>query len=177
MPRSVGAMTTYQPAHGQHTTNGRPNSFTSITPFLAITDAAAALEFYADVFGARLIDSTEMGGQIVHAELAFDAGRLQLGVPSPDFHLVPQPDGDDVSASFMVYVTDVDATVERAVAQGATVREEPMDFVNGDRFASVRDPFGVRWSVTTRIEDLSDVESAARVARWAAEMDAEHTQG
>ena len=57
--------------------------------------------------------------------------------------------------------------VERAVAAGATVREAPADFVSGDRFASIRDPFGVRWSVMTRIEDLSEEESAARVAEWA----------
>jgi PhnB protein len=57
--------------------------------------------------------------------------------------------------------------VERAVAAGATVREAPADFVSGDRFASIRDPFGVRWSVMTRVEDLSEEESAARVREWA----------
>lgn len=58
--------------------------------------------------------------------------------------------------------------IEKAVAAGATVREPATDFVSGDRFASIRDPFGVRWSVMTRVEDLSDAESSARVAEWAA---------
>jgi PhnB protein len=43
-------------------------------------------------------------------------------------------------------------------------------FVSGDYFASIRDPFGVRWSLMSRVEDLSEEESAARVATWAAEQ-------
>ncbi|HJB62625.1 MAG TPA: VOC family protein, partial [Candidatus Microbacterium pullistercoris] len=58
--------------------------------------------------------------------------------------------------------------VRRAVDAGATVREPVATFVSGDRYASIRDPFGVRWSVMTRVEDLSEEESARRVAEWAA---------
>jgi len=55
-----------------------------------------------------------------------------------------------------------------AQAAGAVVREAPKTVVSGDRFASVRDPFGVRWSIMTRVEDLSEAESARRAAAWAA---------
>ncbi|WP_309066505.1 VOC family protein [Microbacterium sp.] len=153
---------------GQHTTDGRPNSATSLTPFLAVPDAAGAIEFYRDVFGARVIDVTEFGGAIAHADLDFGVGRLQLGEPSPKYHLVPPPAGEDDCYSMGLYVSDVDAVVERAVTAGATVREAPSTFVSGDRFASIRDPFGVRWSIMTRVEDISDEESARRVAEWAA---------
>ncbi|MBL3699100.1 VOC family protein [Leucobacter luti] len=154
-------------ATGAHTTNGRPNGATSLTPFLAIPGAAGAIEFYRDVFGARVVDVTEMGGVVVHAELDFGAGHLQLGEPMPDYHLVAPPSGEDDCYSLALYVPDVDATVARMVAAGATVREPLANFVSGDRFASVRDPFGVRWSVMTRVEDLSEAESAARVRAWA----------
>ncbi|GIG35326.1 hypothetical protein Cpa01nite_07070 [Cellulomonas pakistanensis] len=60
--------------------------------------------------------------------------------------------------------------VERAVAAGATLREPVATFVSGDRYGSVVDPFGVRWTVMTRVEDLSPEESARRVAAWAAEQ-------
>ncbi len=153
---------------GQHTTDGRPNSATSLTPFLAVPDAAGAIEFYRDVFGARVIDVTEFGGAIAHADLDFGVGRLQLGEPNPKYHLVPPPAGEDDCYSMGLYVSDVDAVVERAVTAGATVREAPSTFVSGDRFASIRDPFGVRWSIMTRVEDISDEESARRVAEWAA---------
>lgn len=168
-------MTTQTPAEqtpttgvtGAHTTDGRPNSATSLTPFLAIPDAAGAIAFYRDVFGARVVDVTEFGDVVAHADLDFGLGRLQLGEPSADYHLVPAPAGDDDCYSMGLYVSDVDAVVERAAAAGATVREAPSHFVSGDRFASVRDPFGVRWSIMTRVEDLSDDESARRVAAWA----------
>lgn len=153
---------------GAHTTDGRPNSATSLTPFLAIRGAKEALDFYRDVFGARVTDVTEFDGLVVHAGLDFGLGLLQVGEPSPDYGLIPAPEGDADCYSMGIYVPDVDAVTARAVAAGATVREEPSTFVSGDRFSSVRDPFGVRWSIMTRVEDLSEDESAARVAEWAA---------
>jgi PhnB protein len=154
-------------ATGAHTTDGLPHGATSLTPFLAIPRAGEAVEFYREVFGARLIDATEFGGVIAHADLDFGNGHLQLGVPMPDYHLVAPPEGDDDCYSIALYVPDVDATVERAVAAGATVREPAANFVSGDRFASIRDPFGVRWSIMTRVEDLSEEESVRRVREWA----------
>lgn len=153
---------------GDHTTNGIPHGMTSLTPFIAVKSAADAIEFYRTVFGARVVDVTEMGGVVAHADLDFGNGHLQLGEPSDDFGLIAPPSGDADCYSIGLYCADVDATVERAVQAGATVREATTDFVSGDRFASIRDPFGVRWSVMSRVEDLSEDESARRVAEWAA---------
>jgi PhnB protein len=155
-------------ATGAHTTDGRPNSATSLTPFLAVARAREAMAFYRDVFGARIVDATEFDGVVVHANLDFGLGMLQLGEPNPEYHLVAAPAGDDDCYSIGLYVPDVDAVVARAEAAGGVIREAPSTFVSGDRFASIRDPFGVRWSIMTRVEDLSDEESAARVAEWAA---------
>ncbi|MGA8993278.1 MAG: VOC family protein [Nocardioidaceae bacterium] len=163
-------------AHGEHTTHGVPHGLTSLTPFLAVPRARDAVAFYRDVFGARVVDATEMGGVLAHAVLDFGSGQLQLGEPAPAYHLVPPPaasgaDGagqDDVCYSLGLYVEDADALVARAEQAGAVVREPPTTFVSGDRFASLRDPFGIRWSVMTRVEDLSEQESARRVAEWAA---------
>lgn len=178
-----------QAAHGAHTTHGVPHGYSSLTPFLAIPDAAAAIEFYTRVFGARLIARTDAPGPggagskdagskdagsedariVAHAELDFGSGRLQLGDPNPAYGLVAPTGGNDqASYSIALYCADVDAAVARAVAAGATVREPTYTFVSGDRFCSILDPFGIRWSIMTRVEDLSDEESAARVAEWAA---------
>ena len=152
---------------GTHTTNGVPHGATSLTPFLALPGAASAVGFYERVFGARVVDVTEMNGAVVHADLDFGNGRLQFGEPTPAYGLVPAPSGEADCYSIAFYCADVDAVVERAVAEGATVREPVSTFVSGDRFASIRDPFGVRWSVMSRVEDLSEAESARRVAEWA----------
>lgn len=124
-------MTTQQniPATGSHTTNGTPHGYSSLAPFLVVADPAAALDFYREVFSARVINAFRFGDTVVHAELQFADGRLQLG---------------------------------------AILREKAANFVSGDRFASVRDPFGVRWSIMTRVEDLSDEESQQRVEEWSA---------
>ena len=110
-----------------------------------------------------------MGDRVAHAVLDLPSGRLTLSDPMSAYDLVaPGPGG--VTYSLGLYVPDVDAGVERAVAAGARLREPPATFVSGDRFASLVDPFGVRWSVMTRVEDLSPEESGARVARWAEEL-------
>ncbi|GIF05127.1 VOC family protein [Actinoplanes siamensis] len=159
-----------QAADGRYTTNGTPHGATSLTPFLVIPDARGAIDFYRDVFGARVVDVAEIGGVVAHAVLDFGAGLLQLGEPMADYGLVPPPAGDQDCYSMGLYCPDVDAVLARAEAAGATVREPASTFVSGDRFASVRDPFGVRWSIMTRVEDLSEEESARRVAEWAAQQ-------
>lgn len=157
-------------AHGEHTTHGTPHGVTSLTPFIVVPNACDAIAFYRDVFGARVVDITEMGGVVAHAVLDFGHGQLQLGEPVADYHLVPPPPGEDDCYSLGLYCSDADAVVARAQDAGATVGEPLSTFVSGDRFASVRDPFGVRWSVMTRVEDLSEGESARRVAEWAREQ-------
>lgn len=157
-------------AHGQYTDHGTPRGVSSITPFLAIANAHDAIGFYRDVFGARVVDVTEMGGVVAHAVLDFGHGHLQLGEPQPDYHLVATPAGDDDCYSLGLYVADVDQVVASAEAAGGTIREPATDFASGDRYASIRDPFGVRWSIMTRIEDISEEESARRVAEWAASL-------
>ncbi|AMM34358.1 glyoxalase [Sinomonas atrocyanea] len=162
-------------ANGEHTVNGMPRGSTSLTPFIVVDGAEAAIGFYGAVFGARLLSRTDMPGAdgrplVAHAVLDFPSGRLELGDANPQYHLVLPPAGDDDCYSLAVYVPDVDAAVDRAVAGGATVREPATDFVSGDRFASIRDPFGIRWSIMTRVEDLSDDEVKARIEAWAASL-------
>ena len=152
---------------GAHTTDGIPHGLTSLTPFLVVPRAQQAIDFYASVFGARVVDVTEFDGVVAHADLDFGTGHLQLGEPNEAYGLIPAPDGPAACYSLGFYCADADDVVARAEAAGATIREPLTTFVSGDRFASVLDPFGVRWSVMTRVEDLSEEESARRVAEWA----------
>lgn len=153
---------------GEHTTAGVPHGSTSLTPFLALSDPAGAIGFYEAVFGARVVDVTHVGEVVVHADLDMGDGHLQLGAVNPGYGLVAAPAGDGDCYSLGLYCEDVDTVVSAAVERGATVREPLSTFVSGDRYASIRDPFGVRWSVMSRVEDLSPEESARRVAEWAA---------
>lgn len=154
-----------QPANGIHTRNGTPNGSTSITPHIVVAPATQALDVYATVFEAKVRDVMRFGDLVAHAVLEFASGKLTLSDPLPAYDLEAPTAGSAVY-SLAIYVPNVDAVVARAVAGGAHVREPTATFVSGDRFASIVDPFGVRWTVMTRVEDLSSEESAARVARW-----------
>lgn len=160
-------MSTQIAANGPHTTHGTPRGFTSLTPHLVVTPAARALDFYTKVLGATQGEVTRMGDLIAHAELHFADGRCTLSDAMPTYGLVA-PAGDGVTYSLGLYVPNVDEVVAHAVAAGATLREPVATFVSGDRFGSILDPFGVRWSIMTRVEDLSPEQSAAKVAEWAA---------
>ena len=154
-------------------TNGRPDGYTTLTPFLVCAPAAEAIRFYEEVFGATVVSRMDgPGGSVVHAELDLGLGRLQLGDPNDEYGLVAPTGqaGDRVSSSTCIYVADVDAVFAAAVERGATVREEPATFVTGDRFASVYDPFGHRWAVMTKVEEISREEGERRLSEWAGQQ-------
>jgi PhnB protein len=152
-------------------TNPIPDGYTSLTPFLCIDGAAKAIDFYTAVFGATLIEQMDAGdGTIAHAELDFGRGRLQLSDPNADYGLtaVTRAQGaDSVTHSMVLYCPDVDDVVARAKDAGATLREDVQTFVTGDRFASIIDPFGQRWAVMTRVEEVDADERDRRLAEWA----------
>jgi uncharacterized glyoxalase superfamily protein PhnB len=153
-------------------TDGKPEGYTSLTPFLVCSPARDAIAFYEEVFGATVAGRMDgPDGTVMHAELDLGDGRLQLSDPNEQYGLAaPVRDGDTVSGSTCIYVPDVDAVFEKAVARGATVREKPATFVTGDRFASIYDPFGHRWAVMTRVEDVSPEEAERRLAEWGREQ-------
>lgn len=155
---------------GKYTNNGKPTWATALTPFIVVSDPALAIRFYENVFGAESKSVTSFGegdnAMIVHADIDFGNGYLQLGAANPDYRLVPPPGEGNACYSLAIYVTDVDHTLELAIAHGATVREPAADFVSGDRYCSILDPCGIRWSIMTRVEDISEEESYRRVEEW-----------
>jgi PhnB protein len=147
---------------------GVPPGYTTLTPFLVIDGAARAIDFYRAVFGASVVSRTDgPDGSVPHAELDFGAGRLQLGDPEPQLGLVaPEKATRNVSHSTMIYCPDVDNAYHRAIKAGATAIEEPATFVTGDRYGVVMDPFGHRWAIMTRVEDVPAEEAERRVKEW-----------
>jgi uncharacterized glyoxalase superfamily protein PhnB len=147
-----------------------PEGYTSLTPFLVIDGAAEAIDFYTTVFGATLIEKMAASdGSIAHAELDFGNGRLQLSDPNPDYKLEAVERRESVTHSMVLYCPDADAIVARSEERGATIREPLQTFVTGDRFASIIDPFGQRWAVMTRVEEVDTDERDRRLAEWAAQ--------
>jgi len=146
-----------------------PAGYTSVTPFLVVDGAARAIAFYTSVFGATEVSRNESAdGTIAHAELQLAHGRIQLADPAPAMGLIPPDGSNQVNHSYVLYCDDVDARWSAAVAAGATAFEVPSTFVTGDRFGAVLDPFGHRWAILTRVEDVDPAEAERRVDAWLA---------
>ena len=141
----------------------------SITPYLMVRGAAAAIDFYRDAFDAvethRLVGDD---GRIGHAEITIGGARVMLADEYPEMDaLGPQTRGG-ATCTFDVDVVSaarVDATFERAMALGAVGVRPPADQFHGSRSATLIDPFGHRWTLSAQIEQLTNTEYAARAAQ------------
>lgn len=139
--------------------------------YLHINNAAAAIAFYQAAFGAREIYRlTEPGGtRIGHAELDFAGTTVMLADAFPEFG-VKSPDALGGSpVTVQLQVENADAVIARAVEAGATLERPAQDQFYGDRSGTIRDPFGHRWNIAHRIEEVTPSEMQRRWNDMAAE--------
>lgn len=136
-----------------------------LTPYLCCRNAGAAIEWYVDVFGARLTYQpyVDADGRVGHAEIDIDGAALMLSDGYPEVG-VTEPSPDQLPTySMYLHVPDVDATVALAVEGGAIVQREAEDAFHGARVATIIDPFGIRWTLAKHLHTVSDeVFDAAR---------------
>jgi PhnB protein len=140
-----------------------PEGYHTLTPYLSVENAAEAIDFYQQAFGAQ--EHFRMPGPndtVAHAELKIGDSVVMLSDPFPQSSVRPPKEVGGTSASLFMYVEDVDAVFKQAVDAGATSTMEPADQFWGDRFGTVTDPFGHVWSIATHIEDLTPEEIAER---------------
>ena len=139
------------------------NEIKAVFPYLRVKDAAAAIAFYVQAFGAReLFRLSEPNGRIGHAELAIGNATLMLSDEYPEHNILGPQSLGGTGTSIHLHVDNVDAVADRAVAAGATLVREPMDQFYGERSCSIRDPFGHEWSVGQEIEKVSHEEIQRR---------------
>lgn len=136
----------------------------SITPYLIVKGADAAIAFYVEAFGAveryRLTDPAT--GKIGHADLAVGDGGFMLADEHPDFGALSPSTIGGTPVKLHLAVADADATVARAEQAGATVLRPVQDQMQGERSGMIADPFGHQWFVATPIEDVSPEQMQAR---------------
>ena len=133
-----------------------PKGYHTITPYMTVRDAARAIEFYKQAFGAVERGAMKApDGKIVHAELLIGDSIIMLADEFPQFGaLSPQSTGG-AGMGLHIYLEDVDAAFERAVKAGATVEMPVADMFWGDRYGKLADPFGHKWSIGTHKRDAS----------------------
>jgi PhnB protein len=148
-----------------------PEGYQTVTPYLAVEDAAKAIEFYTKAFGAKeRVRMDTPDGKIGHAELEIGDSLVMLSDPFPQASTKPPKELGGTSASVFLYVEDVDALTKQAIDAGATTTMEVADQFWGDRMGSITDPFGHSWSIATHVEDVAPEEMAARAKEAMAAM-------
>ncbi len=147
-----------------------PAGYHTVTPYLIVRSAAEALEFYRRALGAtEVLRMTMPDGRIGHAEIRLGDSVVMLGEECPESDgKSPQTLGGS-PVGLYVYVEDVDALFERAIAAGATERRPVMDQFYGDRSGQLEDPFGHQWWVATHKEDVAPEELRRRAEAMFAE--------
>jgi uncharacterized glyoxalase superfamily protein PhnB len=149
------------------TTTPVPEDFHTITPQIAVKGVASAIDWYTRALGAReLLRSAAPDGQsIMHSELLLGDSRFFVVDEFPESMQSPETLGG-TSVRLHLYVRDVDSLFNRAVEAGATVLMPVADRFWGDRYGILLDPFGHRWSIASRIEDLSPKTLQDRAKAW-----------
>src|SRR5712692_1081770 len=137
----------------------KPERVGDVIANLILKDAAAAIDFYKSVFGARELRRFNMpGGKIGHAELRIGDTTVFLNDESPMGSAVAASPEHKSTFSIQLYVPDVDATYNRAVQAGAKSTMAVADMFWGDRMSSIADPFGQLWAICTEVKDMTDSE-------------------
>lgn len=140
-----------------------PKGYSDAMAYLRVQDGDAAIDFYAKAFDAKERYRLMMGDRVGHAELLFGDSCVMLSGEFPEMGVVGPRSLGGTTVTMCLYVSDVDAVVERAVAAGATIKRPVQDEFYGDRAGQVEDPFGYVWMIQTRIEDVSPKKMQKRL--------------
>lgn len=140
-----------------------------LVPQITVKNAAKAITFYKEAFGAeeafRLV---EAGGKIGHAELRVEGALFTISDEYPDYGCLSPATIGGSPVRLQLYVPDVDAALARSISAGATVVRPARNEFYGDRTATIADPFGYQWNLSTRIEDVAPADMQARWDRMMA---------
>ncbi len=139
--------------------NPVPNGMHTVTPHLVCAGAAEAIEFYKQAFDAQeAMRIPGPGGKLMHACIRIGDSAVMLIDENPDWGIVGPKSLKGSPVTIHLFVEDVDAIVERAVAAGAKVTMPVEDMFWGDRYGKLEDPFGHHWSVATHLRDMTQEE-------------------
>ena len=145
-----------------------PEGYGSVTPYLIVQGAANAIDYYKTVFGAtERMRMPGPDGKIAHAEIQIGGSYIMLADENPEMGARSPKTVGGSPVSLLVYVENVDRTVEKAVAAGAKVKSKVENKFYGDRMGGIEDPFGHQWYVATHVEDVSPEEMQRRMEAMA----------
>jgi PhnB protein len=142
-----------------------PDGYHTVTPYLTIRNATAALDFYKKAFGAdELFRIASPQGKIGHAEIRIGDSAIMLSDEFPEMGATSPQSLNGSPVMLHLYVEDADALITRAVNAGARLDRPVANQFYGDRGGMVTDPFGHKWWIATHVEDVPPDELERRAA-------------
>lgn len=137
-----------------------PEGYRTVTPYLTIKNAGEAIDFYRRAFGAEEIVRMPGpdGRSVMHAELRIGDSMLMIADEWPTGDCKSPKTLGGTSVNIFLYVPNVDATFQKAVAAGANASMPPTDMFWGDRYSKVVDPYGHSWGIATHKLDMTPEE-------------------
>ncbi len=143
--------------------NAIPPEYLGVTAYLVIRDAPKAIDFYKKVFAAdEILRLAAPDGSIGHAELRIAGGVVMLADEVPDMEINAPPTIGGSSVGLLIYVEDADAVFNSAIDAGAQQFKPVCDQFYGERSGTIDDPFGHRWTIASRIENVTPADIAKR---------------
>lgn len=140
-----------------------PEGMHTITPHIVLRNAAQAIDFYKKAFGAEELGrSLTPDGKIMHAMIRIGDSLLMMNDEFPNMGCSSAETLGGTNVTLHIQTEDVDSLFDRAVKAGAKATMPVADQFWGDRYGQVVDPFGQRWSLATRVEQLTPDEVEAR---------------
>ena len=140
-----------------------PEGYHTVSPYLIVHDAAGAIGFYKRAFGAReLLRMAGPDGKVGHAEIKIGDSPVMLADEHPEMGARSPRSMGGSSISLLVYVENVDAFVDQAVAAGARLIRPVENRFYGDRSGAVEDPFGHQRFISAYVEDVPPEELERR---------------
>ena len=139
-------------------------AISKLTPHIVVRDASRAADWYVNALGAQLGSRIQHpDGRYMQIELRFGEATVMIADEFPEFGAVsPQTLGGTYGALTLT-VEDVDSMWEKAISVGATEFHPLQNAFWGERHGQVLDPFGHRWGLAQRLEDVPDEEAQRRV--------------
>ncbi len=134
-----------------------------LVPYIAVHDAAAALDWYAEALGGiETVRYVGDDGRIGHAEITIHGANIMLSDAYPEIGVVAANSYEGSSCALHLEVADIDAVHAAAVGAGATSMRDPEDQPHGSRMSTVLDPFGHRWmfSQTIATPTAAEIDAA-----------------
>lgn len=142
-----------------------PDGYSSVTPYLAVDDAAKAIAFYQKAFNAMELFRMEgPDHRVGHAEIKIGNSHVMLADECPGMEIRSPKTLGGAGISIMIYVDNVDVIYPQAIAAGGVELRPLRDQFYGDRSGTLKDPFGHVWTVSTHITDYSPEELSERAA-------------